>query len=443
MRSMKSLICRGVALLALGASAGCSWQRFDDVSEKSPVVRLERPKSMRLGFGFGLTTLSSGSSVQLLSTGAPRTQGAAVFELGQGEQPGVDALDAGLCDGSPDPCFLLSRPSAMAQGPSTTAGPLESCFVVGVGTIAENSGLVGYCSGNQRFVWSVPAAAESVVSGDEPVFTDTDDDPGPALIVGAPKYRNAWFYPPHQYSPQELTPAGEAALSYGAAVAVLRTEAGRLLAVGAPEAAQVWLFRSTDEGVRPLGCLSGPPGFGVNLEAGRVTPGDLDDELVVADAVNVSVLDGSALSALPESASSSCSPVAWPEGALLVSFTCGSSKDTSGCQSSEFGASLAIGDLDGDSDGEVLVGAPGMTVRGKPRAGAVLIYDLEGAEPHVFNDIRHLSSADDNDRFGLSIAAPNLGSRHILAVGAPGSESTALFYCSSPRPVDAQGSRCQ
>jgi hypothetical protein len=39
------------------------------------------------------------------------------------------------------------------------------------------------------------------------------------------------------------------------------------------------------------------------------------------------------------------------------------------------------GDLDGDGDGEVLVGAPGLTVRGSAGAGAVLAFDVEGEHP--------------------------------------------------------------
>ncbi len=57
-----------------------------------------------------------------------------------------------------------------------------------------------------------------------------------------------------------------------------------------------------------------------------------------------------------------------PEGALISSFTCGSTDDIEGCESSRFGEALAIGDLDGDGDGELAVGAPEMKVRGESDA---------------------------------------------------------------------------
>jgi hypothetical protein len=86
-----------------------------------------------------------------------------------------------------------------------------------------------------------------------------------------------------------------------------------------------------------------------------------------------------------------------------------------------------------------------MKVRGENRAGAVLVYDVEvgkGAE-HALTDVRFLSSAEEKDELGAALATPLVGTRNIIAAGAPGGGKTALFYCSGLLSPDKAGSRCQ
>jgi len=179
-----------------------------------------------------------------------------------------------------------------------------------------------------------------------------------------------------------------------------------------------------------------------------VVAGDDDDELVISDDAVVYVFDAARLATLPPALGTDCSLGALPEGSLVTSFTCGSTKNISDCGSSEFGAALGVGDLDGDGDGEVVVGAPSMTVRHVSRAGALLIYDVEppkSSKEHLydFKDIAFLSSADADDQLGRSIALPNLGDRQVLAAGAPGGGKAAIFYCPSFLPSALAGARCQ
>jgi hypothetical protein len=222
----------------------------------------------------------------------------------------------------------------------------------------------------------------------------------------------------------------------------------RLLAVGVPSKGAVRLFFAPD-GVTPsyIGCLGGTSGFGRAFAAGPISKGG-DDALVVSDDSIVYVFDAAALSTMVPTAGTDCSLGALPAGALVTSFTCGSTKNISDCEASEFGAALGVGDLDGDGDGEVVVGAPSMTVRHTSRAGAVIIYDVdppETSKDHLydFKDIAFLSSADADDQLGRSIALPDIGDRQVLAAGAPGGGKAAVFYCPSFLPPELAGARCQ
>jgi hypothetical protein len=103
---------------------------------------------------------------------------------------------------------------------------------------------------------------------------------------------------------------------------------------------------------------------------------------------------------------------------------------------------LAVGDLDGDGDGEVIVGAPGMTVRDNSGAGALLVYDAESPHDVQFVDAKFISSAEQGDQLGRALATPSIDGRDIILAGAPGNGKAALFYCSALLPAGAGGSRC-
>jgi len=453
---MRPCVC--VFVLA-ALSAGCSWTRYDDVVEKSPIVLLNRPKAVSDGFGSSLATATVGESVTLLVGGAPLKSGGAAFDLGTADSPTLEARDTGHCLGSDAPCYFSSTPVALsrAQGPGSM--PRDLCFVDGGGTASGDSGVAVRCTDFVEYALPVPAVVDKLLdfsiknAQPTPFRFGADHGPDPAFLATADEESAVWYYPALSKTFVELPHPAEARGRWEKprlrtlAVARMAGES-RLLAVGVPAEGAVRLFFAPD-GATPsyIGCLGGTAGFGRAFATGPVTKGG-DDSLVVSDDSVVYVFDATALSTMLPTAGADCSLGALPAGSLVTSFTCGSTKNISDCESSEFGAALGVGDLDGDGDGEVVVGAPSMTVRHTSRAGAVIIYDVdppESPKDHLydFKDIAFLSSADADDQLGRSIALPNLGDRQVLAAGAPGGGKAAVFYCPSFLPPQLAGARCQ
>lgn len=437
------------------AVSGCSWTRFDDVSDNSPVVLLNKPDKMSAGFGVSLAAVTEeGRGTRVLVGGSPGlTSPAAAFDLGEGVNPTVDAADSGFCDDAAIPCYFGSRPAGLGRAEVGDAEPGESCFVLGAGKADgfEEYGLFGRCSGGLEYTLDVPSVVRRNVIQDElvdqrdsaraTIKLASDRDLEAALVAGAELQQLAWYYRPMSDRPVLLEPPGDVDESYGASLAILRLGGGsRLVLVGAPAAGHVWLFDGTGDVGAAVGCLGGPAGFGRALAAGDVD-GDGVDDLVVSDDASVTVISGTALRGLTRNDDLTCTLAAFGEGAVVASFGCGSRDAISGCPG-DFGAALDVGDLDGDEDGEVLVGAPGVAVRGTGNAGAVLIYDAEGSSPEELSDILYAASRESDDRLGSSLLAASIGERDVVVAGLPGSARTAVFYCSD-FVTGGGGGRCQ
>ncbi|HEY0467294.1 MAG TPA: hypothetical protein VGC79_24005 [Polyangiaceae bacterium] len=435
--------------LALSASA-CSWSRFDEVTKNSPVVLLEKPSSMTSGFGVSLASATNDGQTKLLVGGTVTLSGAALYDIGQEDSPDTAAIDIAYCAGSSEPCFLSSSPAGLANasGPDQKVRPL--CFALGSGAVVKQ-GLVVRCQDATEYTLEMPPVAQASLANsiaqnqplDYPLAVDRKDDP--ALFASLPEQRLAWFYPARSSTFSELRLPEAAAVddpSFGRSLAVLSVDGGRVLALSVSGKSKVLLWKTDDRDKSSyIGCLGGKAGLGRALAAGKVNA-DGSDDLVVSDETNVHAIDGASLFRLPETASGECSFSSLPAGALLGSFGCGSTSNVSGCEQSEFGAALAVGDLDGDGDGEVIVGAPKMTVRGAENAGALLVYDADGTTDTAVVDAKFISSAEAGDLLGRTIVTPHIGKRDIIAAGAPGHGKAALFYCSTLLAPGTAGSRC-
>ncbi len=448
-------VTRSASYVALGALtltlSACSWTRFDDETDNAPIVLLDRPGSLKNGFGFSVATAASDTNNLVLVGGGVGDSTAALYSIGDDDSPSTTTVDSGYC-GTP-PCFLSSSLAgfANAPGPDHTR-PL--CFAVGAGT-SSSEGIIFRCRDTSEYALPMPKDAQAALdfalemaqTDNFPLVADRTDTP--SLLASSPSARVAWFYASGGTKPIELTtPRGVSKDddSFGETLAVLPmtddADSGRVYAVGIANKNEVLLWKSADgTSASYIGCLGGTPGFGRALAGGKVNR-DAASDLVVSDNTNVSVIDGQALFDLPETTSSDCSFGSLPAHALLDSFGCGTNASLSGCPSSEFGAALAVGDLDGDGDGEVIVGAPSMTVRDQSQAGALLVYDAENSSDFALADAKFISSAEQGDQLGRAITTPKIGGRDIIFAGAPGNGKAALFYCSSLLPAGAGGSRC-
>jgi hypothetical protein len=432
------------SLIIAAVASACDWTEFDALEEGAPVVALDRSAEVRGDFGQWLASGTQGSRVRLIVGGQPGSSGAAAYELGLEQSPSVDANQEGFCrlGARIEQCELANSGAYLRLGTRSEAA--QMCFAYAWGKTEERpQGVLVRCRDGFDDSLGVPRVArdqrqEDLDDNDEhqPHFMASDRSESPVLLVGLPNQRMAWFYPAGTREPEMLElPEGEAApSSFGAQVAVMsldQDEPARLFAVASPESGGVWLFRSDDgASAVSVGCLGGHEGFGRALAAGDVD-GDGVDDLIVSEADVVTAFSGAVLGTFPESkVPHGCSLQALPEHSLLASFGCGSAEAAKDCPKSAFGASVAVGDLDGDGDGEILVGAPRMTIHGVENAGAVLVYDAEGQDRHELSDLYYLATPRDGDRLGSSIAAVRQRQRDIVAAGAPGNDAAYVFYCS-------------
>jgi hypothetical protein len=450
-------------------AAGCSWGRFDDVTENGPIEFLNKPGNLQAGFGPVLQSATLDGEARLIVGGEHGTSPAAIFVPGIAHTPRLDALRSNLCSGSAMwPCFLgpqvayLPRTRMVQQENEEATG----CIATGIGYAnIETHGVMFECEDGNSFsrpVLDARGYPETVLESldqrrGEAITLATDGSESPPVLVGAPRRSLAWYYEPNAEVPIRLTPPvpfDELPPGFGNSVTAIQIEENSwLFALSAQGDGEVHLFRADGARPRYLGCLGGTPDFGRKITSGLVpgpeTPEIGDDvaDLVVSDRATVFVFDGAKLAALPfvstDQEGYTCTLAALPENTLLTSFGCGSTPATSDCASSDFGASLALGDIDGDGDNEVIVGAPQMTVRGEHGAGAILVYDADFLGDDVLQDVRFLAQGEQGDALGGAVSAVSIGDRDVIVGAATRSGKVGLFYCSDMVPGDKRGKRCE
>jgi len=461
-------------LLLASLTAGCSWGRFSDILENGPVVFLEKPANLQSGFGPVMQAGTQDGASRLIVGGEHGTSQAAIYSIGKGETPNVVASRSDFCSNKAtskgtDWCFLAPQ---VAYLPKTTISTQNDevgtgCIAVGISRApTEENGVFFECENGSSFGRPVSNYGEynedvdnALKTGqDEPIAIATDGSEDPPVLVGAPTNDLAWYYEPSSNVPIDLLlPVDDEDLpkGFGTAVQALRiADSSWLFAVSAQgNDGELHLYRADGARPRYLGCLGGTPDFARKMTSGLVpgpdTPdiGDSIPDLVVSDRAQVYVFDGAKLADLPPVPTGergyTCTLAALPENTLITSFGCGSTPATSECSSSDFGAALALGDIDGDGDNEVIVGAPAMTVRGEHGAGAILTYDVDTIGDHELKDVRSFAQGEGGDALGGSVSAVSIGDRDVIVGGAIRSGLVGLFYCSDMVPGPKRGKRCE
>lgn len=320
----------------------------------------------------------------------------------------------------------------------------EHCFATGV---ESEDGIIQVRCAEGEVALPVPTSVSLSNKSVQGWRFGVDPGVSPVLAVASPSEGRAWFYPAETGLPVELV-VNPSPGDFAQDVAVLRMGQdrfnSRLIAVSAGQAGQVWLFRSgfpTPEIALRVGCLGDRPGFGRRLASGDVDGDGLTD-LLVTDSDFVTVVSGTALGMIGEQAGGpACSLASLPEGAILASMSCASGGLTSGCSDADFGASLAVADLDGDSDGEVIIGAPRMTVAGEQR-GAILVYDAEGASAHDLTETIASDQLPKGALLGSTLAVMQAPDTDVVVTGAPGMGAVFIAACFSTTPADLRPKVC-
>jgi hypothetical protein len=181
-------------------------------------------------------------------------------------------------------------------------------------------------------------------------------------------------------------------------------------------------------------CIESPEGKLSDFGA-RVVMGDIDHDgkpelFIGSDPTDEEARGQAGLymyqgSGLPAAAGGDSCP-AWNDTPRRVE--CPNGAGGVSCADAGFGASIAVGDIDGDERGDLIVGAPFASVDGVAEAGAVFI--IPSTERGLDSDRAiALTAPAPRARFGWSVAALRTEGRDEPVVGAPGSATAYVFMC--------------
>ncbi len=451
---------RHALLATLWLAAACDPFAFDDLEDEAPVHVLAAPDGQpsrsfpRVIASFEGTI--DGAPVSRLAASSGSDSPFVTYRVwDQGRLILGDPLYDG-CD-DPDECDDGAG-AALAGVPVWRAGSPDEgrmCVLVGAptaGTMIVRCETGGGVGGGELFTGPAAvrfgASAASLGAG----------NPVGVAVLGAPDAdggSGALYRVPDGAGPVALgvpdearMPAGMPRGKLGTAVAAARLPDGRtLVAGGAPDAKRVVVLVVSDAGggavdVSVRACIDGTAEqYGEAIAWGDVTGDDVPDLFVGSELGGVDMFDGADLPDPGGCAGwgSAPRPIACPEGVRegLVS-----------CDGAGFGAALAVGDVDADGLGDLLVGAPEAAVDGVAGAGAVFLIPGESSGLDVARaDALTLTSPEAGDNLGAAVttAATHLDStpRAEPVASAVGRSSMAVFLCSGLQNDTPEiGTRC-
>jgi hypothetical protein len=477
----------GTASAAAFAVAGCTPSTFVDLADEAPVEALNRPDAFnRSGFGATVAAvegrLGNGEPSTRLAVGGGTDTGTWLYNIWNSDAVGTFRISSSACETPADDCVtgtgsaLVGIPRYADQG---------TCIVMGEAA-ANQVRVKCETEPTTMFTSNSPAGFEfgTSLAAVPEAFTMATRG---SVLVGAPgaaTERGTVFRVPLAGGmPQELTEIAETVgvVGAGARLGQFITAAGLpeattlasdfpafpslavltpyLAAITAPGQDRVVItaigvdpLDPTDIDAVVLACIDGAAGFGQALTAGDVD-GDGMPEVYIGfgestvDHPNlVHVFDLADLSTL----GAGCTDTTNADDPGLSIVDC-PTLDGVDCTNASFGASLALGDVDADGRADLMVGAPRMTVDGKPAAGGVFV--VAGSTSGIDatrSAFMQISNPSGDDRLGASLAAlrthygiPGVTERYEVAAGAPGANAAFVFLCSGlGDDVSTTGSRC-
>ncbi|MGC4067797.1 MAG: hypothetical protein QM784_24735 [Polyangiaceae bacterium] len=429
----------------LGTFTACSFQRFDDVTERTPVLVLDAPGDGS-GTGNSVAALRATNGHALVF--ATNDQGYLVYDLGTNEPPSTDAKESGSCAVG-DGCFLASSVAAVGYRDGEQG---RGCFAFAITQRkpGESSVLIR-CDDDQNRSIALPSAARTAIGilSDKttvtPRYASAPRSSPTRLLLGIPEKRTVVFFPSTDADGVSLE-VPDVGNSFGKSLAMLDGAlssgtsdglTGATLLVGEPAENRIHVLVTDAEGQSTTSfCVSGATGFGSRLAVGHFTS-KATQGVAIAASDGLAVLpswlelprdlptDGSCLDI------EQLAPQRIDCKGLAVQGTCAIGD-----------GSLAPADLDGDGIDELLLGVPLASADGARASGQVLTISVGTDRLKVLERLAP-SSIESGDRLGQSVVGVPLSRPDVVLAGAPGGNKLAAFYCSAVLPEGRGGKRCE
>lgn len=451
---------------SVAVGAGCDWTSFDDLADTASLQSIESPEGFTRGtFGslvYGYRGTPAGSTAAesrlAVSGGLGSPVGVFAAEGANGkvnlERPvffSCEDVDDCGSDQNEDEGAAIGH---MQRRMSVMLG--ELCVVVGIPGADDDRGQLNIrCESIPNFSEPVPGPMPGSRFGSA-IAPLRPGSPIGGIVVGAPNAdggRGSALRLPEMGQairlgfPTDGDPTTTGA-NLGAALAAGTAESSDgpvdLVAVGAPGQPGVFLWVSGEEddgegGMRPTAIACDPdlvmgssPGFGGVLTMGDFD-GDGSDDLAVSYSGTTSMRPDRVHVFLLEPGADGC-----PSTATEVELTCPTTAPANGgdgvacaAGTSGFGEALTAGDIDGDGDDDLVVGAPSAVVDGNADAGAIFVYRGEavvaGGAP---DSARRESDPAVGARLGTTLTTVQIKNRTEIVTGAPGVSETIVVWCS-------------
>ncbi len=454
-----------VLLFASTALTACSWSVYNDYKSDTPMFAIS---NRAFGARVAITTDTEGNAI--VGAGGVAPDGARFYGLGQGtsEPSGAPLTNSAQCEIASDKitagsaCLSATTlsPAGVLQELDAKTATLKQvhpgCFAIGYGRRSDTSdiepGPIVYCTdgglytmkpaGDSGLAKAFASRNEQEIRAQHVAMATVMHDGksvNPGIVVATDVDERAWVYPTirSQVDPIEITAAADTrGEKYGAAVAMARSKGAHIFLVSAPGIGKVfaWTVDEKTATSQNVACLEGSVGLGETLHAANFD-GDADDDLFVNDGGTIKVFLGKDRPAAP-AAGQPCAK--WPESSIVLKCE---EKGATGCATSGFGSTVAVGDFNKDGKKDVAIGAP-FAVTDGVASGAVYLYSPTVGGTNEVLDVRYLGKPQENAAFGASVASGLVGTQDTLVVGARGKNVAYVVWCTG-LPGTAGSARCR